>query len=310
MPEGMLDFPLKTVVDKLSSLGVEFFLSGDPSYGACDIAIDLATRLRCDLLIHFGHTEFGFVDRIRLNERVKLDVIFIPSYVTLNISKYFEQLSNDLKSLGWKNIGLLATAQHLRILKDVQDYLTLNGFNVTIKGEGQILGCNIGDKNNTFRDFDGVISLHAGNFHTRGLLLSINNPILQLDPYSGDIASFGEDERNKIIKERFSQIHKAKNVQNWGVLGSTKIGQYNPSLIKKAENILMRNNKTKITIITENLNYNSLSNITWVEAWVDTACPRLIDDQISFPDPIINFKEFQYLFKEITWDKLLDDGFF
>lgn len=310
MPEGMLDFPLKTIVDKLTSLEVEFYLSGDPSYGACDIAIDLATRLNCDLLVHFGHTEFGFGDKIRLNKKEHLDVVLVPSYFKSNIFKHFEKLKSKLKSLEWETIGLMATAQHLGSLKVVQDYLTLNGFNVAIKGEGQILGCNIGSKRNSFKDFDGVISLHAGNFHTRGLLLSIKNPVLQLNPYSGEISTFGEKERNVIIQQRYSQIHKAKNAQAWGILGSIKLGQYNPSLIKQAEKILMKNDKSKITIISENLNYSSLSNITWVESWVDTACPRLIDDQISFSDPIVNFKEFLYLFNELSWEELLEEGFF
>ena len=310
MPEGMLDFPLKTIADKLTSLGVEFYLSGDPSYGACDIAIDLATRLKCDLLVHFGHTEFGFGDRIKLNKDKYLDVVLIPSYYKSNISDYFERLKNKLKLLEWETIGLLATSQHLGSLKDVQDYLTVNGFNTAIIGKGQILGCNIGNRSNSFKDFDGVISLHAGNFHTRGLLLGMKNPVLQLDPYSGEISTFGEKERNEIIQQRYSQIHKAKNMQYWGILGSSKLGQYNPSLIKQAEKILKNNNKSKITIISENLNYSSLSNITWVESWVDTACPRLIDDQISFSEPIVNFKEFLYLFNELSWEDLLEDGFF
>ena len=309
MPEGMLDLPLKTLVEELSSLDTEVILSGDPSYGICDLAIDLGIRLNCDLLVHFGHTEFGFDNRFRSQTGKTLDVLLIPATVSINISSFTEQLANELKSLKWVKVGLVATAQHLNLITELNEFLLSKGFQPIIKGEGQILGCNLSNIRYDFDDIDGIIGLHAGNFHTHGIILSTTIPILQLDPYSGKMTIFGVKERNRLIKKRYSVIHKARKAQFWGILSSSKIGQYHPLQMKHAEKLLTQHNKSRISIIAENTNHQSLSNLTWIEAWVDTACPRLIDDQISYPVPILNFREFLYLFNEISWEELLKNGF-
>jgi 2-(3-amino-3-carboxypropyl)histidine synthase len=310
MPEGMLGLPLKMIFEEFNSLDTEFILSGDSSYGVCDIAIDLAIRLECDLLIHFGHTEFGFEEMITSKGGKKLDIMLVPSSVPYNISSFSELLLEELNSLKWFNIGLVATAQHLNLIKDLKVFLISKGFKPVIKRDGQILGCNLINIRYDIDNIDGIISLHAGNFHTYGLILSTAIPILQLDPYSGKMNFFGEKDRNKLIQKRYSIIHKAREAKFWGVLSSTKIGQYHPHQIKQAEKLLIKHNKSKISIIAENLNHKSLSNITWIEAWVDTACPRLIDDQVSYPVPILNFKEFLYLFNEMSWNDLLKNGFY
>lgn len=310
MPEGMLDLPLKTIFDELNSLETELILSGDPCYGVCDLSIDLATRLDCDLLIHFGHTQFGFEETIKSKVGNKLDIMFIPSSVHYKISSFSEHLLNELNSLKWFNIGLVATAQHLNLIHDLKVFLTSKGFNPIVKRDGQILGCKLGNIIYNKDNIDGIISLHAGNFHTYGLILSTTLPILQLDPYSGKLKFFGEKDRNKLIQKRYSIIQKAREAKFWGILASTKIGQFHPHQMKQAEELLIKHNKSKIRVIGENLNHEFLSNITSIEAWLDTACPRLIDDQVGYSVPILNFKEFLYLFNEIGWDDLLKNGFF
>ncbi|MHA2156408.1 MAG: hypothetical protein ACXABU_13765 [Candidatus Hodarchaeales archaeon] len=41
-PEGMLDKPLKTIKETLSKENIKVYVAGDPSYGICDLAVDLA----------------------------------------------------------------------------------------------------------------------------------------------------------------------------------------------------------------------------------------------------------------------------
>src|SRR5947209_19433745 len=38
--------------------GADVFVSAVPAWGACDLSLDAATRLRADLLVHYGHNEF------------------------------------------------------------------------------------------------------------------------------------------------------------------------------------------------------------------------------------------------------------
>jgi 2-(3-amino-3-carboxypropyl)histidine synthase len=38
--------------------GAEVFVSATPAWGACDLSLDAARRLKADLLVHYGHNEF------------------------------------------------------------------------------------------------------------------------------------------------------------------------------------------------------------------------------------------------------------
>lgn len=311
MPEGMLNTPLKAVLEVLDPLGVQVIVSGDPSYGVCDIAIETATKLGCDLLIHFGHNEFGFKQKINSNSTKQLDILIIPAFVTFDISSYLSKVHEKLNELSWTKVGLVSTIQHLKNLQELQTYLESMGIENIVQGEGQILGCHVENIRGFSEKVDGIISLNAGGFHTKGLILSTTSPILQLDPFTGDLAYFSSEDRKKLIQKRHIIITQAQNAKVWGVLSSSKLGQYNPNIVSRIEKILLDHNRSKITIFSDNLNFENLANFTSIDAWVDTACPRLaIDDHISLEKPILTFKEFLYLFKEVTWENILAKGFF
>src|SRR6266540_5390539 len=58
LPDG-----LKNEGPRLASLvrertGAEVFVSATPAWGACDLSLDAAARLKADLLVHYGHNEF------------------------------------------------------------------------------------------------------------------------------------------------------------------------------------------------------------------------------------------------------------
>jgi len=61
-PEGLK----KQAVDVASEIekrtGCVCVIFADPCYGACDTREKDAKRFGIDLMIHFGHTEFGFED--------------------------------------------------------------------------------------------------------------------------------------------------------------------------------------------------------------------------------------------------------
>ena len=80
---------------------------------------------------------------------------------------------------------------------------------------------------------------------------------------------------------------------------------------KNDELFLENEGKKPIIVVAENINPHNIANFHWVDAWVVTACPRIaIDDKIRYSAPVVTFREFLYLVKEITWDDLLKDGFF
>ena len=143
MPEGLLHTPLKTVIDALTPMASQVIVAGDPSYGICDLAINLATQLECDLIIHFGHNKFGFEQKIHTKADKSIDILIIPAFVTFGISSYFTHLIKKIKELKWNIVGLIATVQHLKNLQELKNHLDTLGIDNAIQGEGQILGCHI-----------------------------------------------------------------------------------------------------------------------------------------------------------------------
>ncbi len=310
MPEGMLDKPLQNILDHISNLA-KVYISGDPSYGVCDLAIDLAEKLDCDLLIHFGHSEFGFQHRVKEACDRSIDVMLIPAYYNPDKPIDFSSIKCKLDELGWKNVQLAATIQHLKSLENLKLLLEKNGFETTIQGTGQILGCHVQNLKGKTELIDGLISINAGFFHTHGILLNSDKPLLQFDPYSEDIVVHDSSERNKFLQHRFALLERAKNADRWGVIGSSKLGQFNKQMVSRIEDMLKNDGKIPVVVIAENINPQNMANFNWVDAWVVTACPRIaVDDKIHYTKPVVTFREFRYLSKEITWNDLLEDGFF
>ena len=56
-PDGLLGKPLQSVVNFLIDKGIEPVISADPSYGACDLPLELK-NLGIDLIVQWGHAHF------------------------------------------------------------------------------------------------------------------------------------------------------------------------------------------------------------------------------------------------------------
>jgi len=315
VPEGMLDYSLKQVLKEINNINKEFqvFVAGDPSYGVCDLATNVAKMLDCTLLIHFGHTTFGFEKIIQASlKNSGIHLLLIPAFVKINISSFLPNLLNKLAELNWKQVILVSTAQHLNIIALIESFLISHGIEVQNRVERQILGCHVlNARKIKDKSVDGVISLNAGTFHTNGIILTLNTPIIQLDPYNGDLQYYSSEIRKQIIHKRYAEIHQSRSAKTWGIISSSKLGQFNLTKIKKIKEIIAENSMDSLTIIAEKIEFSTLSNITWVDAWVNTACPRLVfDDQNRVEKPMVSYKEFLYLYNQLSWDKLLETGFF
>ncbi len=310
-PEGMLDKPLKRIKKILSKENLKVYVAGDPSYGVCDLAVDLAKKLGCELLIHFGHSQFGFQNQVNSASSESLDVILVPAYYIPPNALDYSPLITEITKKKWKTVGLAATIQHIKSLDDFEEILKVNDFQVIRYDSGQILGCHVNSLYKGMKDCDGFVSIHAGYFHTHGILLNTNKPLIQFNPYSGSIINYEEADHHKAIQQRFTLLTKAKKAQKWGILGSSKLGQHNWKMISNVQSLLAEREINNLTVVAENINPQVLANFAFIDAWVVTACPRIaIDDKIRFFKPVVTFREFLYLFDQLKWENLLEQGFF
>ncbi|MHA2156409.1 MAG: 2-(3-amino-3-carboxypropyl)histidine synthase subunit 1/2 [Candidatus Hodarchaeales archaeon] len=235
----------------------------------------------------------------------------VPAYYLPPQELDYNPIIREIKKRNWKTVGLAATIQHIKNLDKLEEILVNKNITVHRFNSGQVLGCHVTTLHKSNNVSDGFISVHAGYFHTHGILLSTNKPLIQFDPYNGSITCYEELDHNKVVQKRFALLTQAKKAKYWGILGSSKLGQLNLKMISNVQSLLAERELPSITVVAENINPHVLANFSYIDAWVVTACPRLaIDDKIRFNKPVVTFREFLCIFDQVKWENLLEQGFF
>ena len=195
----------------LKEQGFEVIVSGDPCYGACDLARE--TLGYADVLVHFGHTPLLGPDPRVIFEPYRVD--FDPVV-----------LKNSIPCLKAARVGLVTTAQHLHLLDAMKTVLASMGVEaVTRRGtrgcaEGQVLGCSFGAAR--VIGTEEILYVGTGVFHPLGVQLATGLRVVALDPFTGEVQEVNAE---KFLRRRHALIEKAKSADQFGLLVSTKTGQ-------------------------------------------------------------------------------------
>ncbi|MGZ7046668.1 MAG: diphthamide biosynthesis enzyme Dph2 [Methanobacterium sp.] len=269
-------------------------ISGDPCYGACDVS-DTHMEGIVDLIIHFGHVEFP-ID-------YKVPVLFIEAYSKIDVMNAVEKSLKELEN--YHKIGLVTTIQHLNVLLDIKELLVRNGKDVlTGKGvgtrEGQILGCNFG----AVKDIDAEAFLYvgSGNFHALGIKLFTEKPVFIADPYINEVRTVDQF-ADRILRIRFAKITKAKEAKKFGIIVSTKKGQFRLDLAKKIKDLINKDGKEAFILMLDNISPDLLLPYMDLDAFVITACPRVaIDDANMYKKPLLTPKELEIVLGIRKWE--------
>ena len=286
-PEGLKIFSIQ-IVQKLQKIlpNVEFIISSDPNWGACDIAEDEAKNINADLIVHFGHTPYTWY-------YPKFPTLFIPVESNLEVTE--EQINeaiNLAKKYEAKSIGLTATIQHVKLLPKLAEKMS-KYFEIRIGKpssafmlDGQILGCDY--KAATSVEADTYINVSGGIFHALGVGLSTNKPIINIDPYTQKVEDLTK-EVYKIIKIRYAKIIEAIDKKNWGIIQGAMTGQNRPLMVKYLEKKLREKGYNTFVFLNKVLTKDVLRNLNPnIEVFLITSCPRLpIDDLYDFEKPVL-----------------------
>src|SRR5436853_5074900 len=305
LPDG-----LKNEGPRLASLvrdrtGAEVFVSASSAWGACDLSLDAAARLKADLLVHYGHNEF-------LRDASNgVPVVYIPAKSNHDILRVVKQAISLLQG---KSIGLATTIQHLHKLPDATKLLETKGFNVYRPGRGpwahetgQVLGCDYFGLRRIQSQVDSFLIV-GSYFHGLGAALSVEKPTILADPYDGTVKVLDQD-RDRIARQRYAMVDKARRADRFGIIVATKPGQSNPqialSILKQVEEV----GKKAVILYADEIVPQKLLDFTDIDVFVDTACPRLaLDDPERFPKPIITRDEIMVAIGAWTWEQLLERG--
>jgi 2-(3-amino-3-carboxypropyl)histidine synthase len=282
---------------KYEDEGHDVYLSASACYGACDIAIDEARWLKVDKIIHFGHNKYG-----------KLDAGIPVEYVEYRVDIDVSCLEKALPALKqYKKLAVGMTVQHSHQFGMVKEYLEKNSKTVLLgKGKlaqepGQVLGCDASAVLNA-KDADAILFIGNGMFHP--LALDSNLPVFIFNPLDGKIRQIN-DEVEKLRKKRQGNIVKALSCKRFGILLSTKPGQFNLPQAKLAKKELEKRGLEAKILVANELEPLNVNDFMAFDCYVNTACPRMSDDTEEYRKPVLTMAMLNELLKLIDANKKL-----
>ena len=303
LPEGLKKEGLTLANFIQKQTNKEVILSGEPLWGACDLAINEAKSLNCDLIVIYGHSQFMKAD---------FPIIYIEARYEKNISKLLEQSYKKLKNK--KTIAIATSVQHIHQISLAKEFFEKKGILVEIPKakshafyDGQVLGCEYTGLKTIMNKVDTTLII-ANKFHALGVALSTKKPVLLLDPFNEKLEDM-EETKQKILKQRAATIDKAKKAKKIGIIIGLKPGQTFGSFDYIKEK-LEKLNKEYVIVSMGEITNDKLINLYDIEAFIELACPRIAIDAASlYKKPLLTAREFSVLCGDIKWEDLLEKGF-
>lgn len=299
MPEGLKPqgFRLAKLIEGHG--GIEVFVSGDPCYGACDLALGPKIHVEADLLIHVGHAEIP-------GEFPEANVLYIEARSDVPIDDLVERAAEMLTSE--HVIGLASNIQHIHQLDSARRILEKNGKQVLIgrasgwlQYPGQVLGCDYGSVRAIADKIDAVVVLSGGDFHALGIPLATGKRTIVVDPFQRTAKDMTEVCK-KLLRKRWTNIEKFKVAKQIGIIVGLKSSQMNIPLARRLKQMIEENGKSAVLICATEVIPETLESFTDLEGYVEISCPRIsTDDQDRYRKPILNPEELMIALGKKSW---------
>ena len=304
-PEGIKSSAF-AVERELVARGVEeLVISGDPCFGACDLALDPLRYGGADGLVHYGHSPIPSIS--------VPDVIYVELRAQVPVNDLISEAVSFLREMGYgreSRIGIIASIQHIHTVATACEILSEHFVCTVGKGDdrvvhpGQVLGCNFSSARAV--DVDAYLFIGSGNFHPLGAALATGKAVIVADPYSGKIRDISES-RERMLRKRFARITAAEDASSFGILVGTKIGQWRMEEALRLRDLAADCGK-EAHIITMNFFTPEQMGAFSVDAWVSTSCPRVaVDESARYDKPLLTPPEFEIVLGVRDWEDYVFD---
>ena len=305
MPQGLK--PRATAIAKtIEACGTVAVISADPCYGACDIAVSEAESLGADLIVHFGHA--------KMVKQSRIPTLYVEARANVSVDAAVVQALPLLN--GYARVGLATSIQHLETLKQVEQILTGAGKTVLIGNAGkleyagQVIGCNYSNTKTIADQVDAFLFIGGGMFHALGITLGTSKPTIIADPFDNRAYSI-TDQAQRLLKQRFASIQEAANAKTFGILVGLKPGQKHLDSAFRVKALVEKNGREAFVLAGRELTPETLLEFPNIDAYVNTACPRIsLDTPGKFQKPILTINEFMVVCGEDSWENMLKKGLF
>jgi 2-(3-amino-3-carboxypropyl)histidine synthase len=222
----------------------------------------------------------------------------VPKTFLETLHKTFPK--NENKPL---NLAVFSAVQFRPHLDEVRELLHKQGYTTQISQpartsiEGQMLGCD-SYKDSLHLDLDGIdgfVYVGDGYFHPNALLLAQEfeeeiKPVVLMNVVQQITEVIDKNHIAAYLKKRKGCLLKFQISKKIGVFVTTKWGQeYKDSALKLKE---MYPEKKFYYFIGDNFLESEMENFPDIECWVNTACPRIgQDDVVRHKKSVVNLKD-------------------
>ncbi len=282
-PGGLLKQARELMEELKRRYGITCILAGDSCFGICDTVDMDVGALQADMALHIGH-----------NSVVKTvgDFTFLIDAVDdVGFDDVLATAASVLK--GNKRIGLVTFSQHMQQLEPTKAKLERKGFEVHIGRENgllmgsQMFGCDFSTAYPLRDKVDAFCFLGESEFHAVGLALSSGKPTYMLDPYLNrvtDMKGAAEERRKRAILA----VYKALDARVFGVVTGLKEGQMMLGRSGWISRKLEANGRKVVQLAMRDITPERLAPHRDIEAFVQTACPRISIDGFAFDRPVLS----------------------
>jgi 2-(3-amino-3-carboxypropyl)histidine synthase len=240
--------------------------------------------------------------------------VYIEAKARVNVKEAVKKAIPLLKR--WNNIGLITTVQHAHMINEARELLLEAGKTVAIgdmgrlKHAGQVIGCDYSNAKSVLKDVEVFLFVGGGRFHAIGATLATAKPTIVADPFEKRAYSI-EKEVQKIIRQRWASIREAEKAKSFGVFVGLKPGQKRFDAAIEIKKKLEKNGRRATLLAAREIAPNALMQFPNIEAFVNTACPRVaLDEASKFLKPVLTFNEALVVLGEMDWEELCRKGWF
>ncbi|MDH5794818.1 MAG: 2-(3-amino-3-carboxypropyl)histidine synthase subunit, partial [Candidatus Bathyarchaeota archaeon] len=171
------------------------------------------------------------------------------------------------------------------------------------------LGCDYSNARSVSDKVEAFLFVGGGRFHAMGLYLATMKPTVVADPFENRAYPIQAD-AGKMVRRRWAEISEAKKAKGFGVIIGLKPGQYKIEAALRIKQALEENGKRAVLLALREITSSALLQFPTIEAYVNTACPRIALDETSFfRKPVLTVRETYVALEKIRWEDLLEEGF-
>ncbi len=285
-PGGLLRQTKELMEQVRKRYGVTAILSGDSCFGICDTVDDEVGKLQADLALHIGHNAAV--------ERASEHTYLIDAVDDVEFSGVMETAAKALAP--YRRVGLATFSQHLHQLRPVREALEARGFQVRVgKGnnlmlEGQVFGCDFSTAFPIRDEVDAFALLGESEFHAVGLALATGKPTFMLDPYMEEVTDMKEAAEER-LKKAILAVYKARDARVFGVITGLKEGQKMLGRSRWISKRLEMSGRKVVQLAMREVTAERLAPHREIEAFVQTACPRISIDGFTFDRPVLSIPQ-------------------